>query len=346
MANYFFIFVLIFIFFYIFFRLAPTRRKKEIKEIISDLEELKKNEKYRKPAEDNIIFFRSAQTVLKYIWWLFFIAPKMRRKKEELLELADLPLPKWQKETHLRLTKLEKLSFPGLIKPIKKEIIKNLLRIKKTKKDPLILLNAGSGGAELEGQVLNELFIKKFDLPIIFICVEISPHILEIGIDNINKNIPYLYKKKIKIKKLDKINYLILEDLKKEAAVDKKNIIVFLNNNIFSLNNGLLSGSIDLIYHSRLRHHLTIKEQNDLEKLEIFLSSRIIEFDDFCSIPVFIFPSIITWRWPVTLNGAILSYLRDFSKKELLSFKEKKGWRLIMYKNLGYYLMIYDESKK
>ena len=99
-----------------------SKRKKEIQEIISDLEPLRSDPQYKRAAGINIDFFKAARSPFTYVWWLISKAPRLRKNREEILELGDLPLLKWQKATHLQLIKLERLAFPGLLKPIRKAI--------------------------------------------------------------------------------------------------------------------------------------------------------------------------------------------------------------------------------
>ena len=316
-----------------------SKRKKEIQKIISDLEFLKKtNPEYKKAIEYNVDFFKASFSVFSYIRWLIFIAPKVRKDRENLLELADFPLSKWQKETCENLSRIERLSFPGLLKPIKKTILEELERLKKIKKEPIVLLSIGSGTMELERQVICELLKKNFKVPIIFLGVELSLMNFKFAFNNFSK---FINKKLIQIEKISYLDDQVLNKLKTKAF-SKKILVVILNDNFLNLKGKLSADSIDLIYHSRLKHHLKYKEKNDLDSLVEHLAYKVIEFDDFCSIPVFIFPSIITWRHPTTLNGAILSYLRDYSKKELLS-QNDKNWKMKFY-NLGYYLKIYNSS--
>jgi hypothetical protein len=261
----------------------------------------------------------------------------LRKKREEIFELADLPLPKWQRETHLRFIRLERLRFPGLLKPIKRAVLDSIYEIKKDNRDLITLLSIGSGAMELERQVIEDLLKKNFKTPIIFLGVEISPEISDITFSNLSSLVD---RKLIKIKKINYLNDQILNDLKTEAKSQRFLVVIF-NKNTFDLKKGLSDNIIDIVYHSRAKHHFGPKEKDNLDKMATHLAPRVIEFDDFCSLPVFIFPSVITWLWPVTLNGAILSYLRDFSKKELLNLK-KDNWKIKTYQ-LGYYLRIYEE---
>lgn len=342
MLNYFLGTFIILVFGGIFIHFVPTKRKKTIQEIISDLELLRSNQKYKKAAEINITFLKSARSVFGYFRWLITVMPKLRQERENILELADLPLPKWQKETHLRLINLERLAFPGLLKPVKKTVLQEIFQWGKIKKGPIILLSIGSGGMELERQIIKELLNRNFQLPIIFLCVEKSPYISKIGLLNLKKS---FLGEGIKIKKIPRLDNRVLTELEQEVfKKEKKILITLLNIDIFNLKGILAPNSIDLVYHSRLKHHLSPVEKENLDKIETYISPKIIEFDDIFSVPVFIFPSIITWRWPVTLNGAILSYIRDYSKRELLS-QSKKSWKIKIYNTLGYYLRVYGEDK-
>ncbi len=316
------------------------KRKKEIQEIISDLESFKeKNLKYKKAVEYNIDFFKSALSVFTYIHWLIFDAPKIRKDRKNLLELADFPFPKWQKKTHKNLSALERLAFPGLLAPIRNTILEELKNLKKIKKEPIVLLDIGSGAMELERQIICELLKKEFKFPIIFLGVEFSLTNSRLAFSNLSK---LAGENLIEIKKISSLNNKILNELKEKANA-KNFLIVILNDNFFNVKNNLSFHSIDLVFHSRLKHHLKYEEKDDLDNVAKYLAPKVIEFDDFYSIPVFVFPSIITWNQPTTLNGAILSYLRDYSKKELL-FQDNKSWKIKFY-NLGYYLRTYDNSK-
>lgn len=318
---------------------VPTKRKREIKEILADLKSLGLGSQYDEAIKHNITFFKLSRSLWGYFYWLVSQMPKLRRQREKLLELADLPLPKWQKETHLSLIRLEKLSFPGLLKMVKEAIIKEIHSLAKTKKEPLVLLGIGSGGMELERQTLQELLVNNFSHPLVFLCVELSPAILEIGLSNIQE----FLSDKIIVRQLTALDGDLLLELKKEATRENKVVVTILNTDIFNLKETLPSRLIDVIYHSRVRHHLTPTEAESLEQLAMSLASKVIEFDDFYNIPSFIFPTIITWRPAVTLNGAILSYVRDLSKKEILS-QQKPGWELKFNNALGYYLKVYDGS--
>jgi hypothetical protein len=116
--------------------------------------------------------------------------------------------------------------------------------------------------------------------------------------------------------------------------------VAILQTDVFDLEK-LPKGWAEIVYGARFKHHLNEdKDKERIDKLAVHLTSNIaIQFDDICDIPIFIFPSVLTWRWIVTLNGAILSYLRDFSTKELLAQQDE--WELRFDRKFGYYLRIF-----
>ena len=335
----FIIIVLVYFFLILLIHALPTKRKRVIKEIISDLESLPPDPKYDWSRKENIKFFQASRSVFTYILWLIKDVPQLRKKKDNLIELADLPLPKWQKETHRNLIKLERLSFPDLLGMIRKKIISEIETLSNDKRT-IVLMSIGSGAMELERQIIEELYKVGFKQSIIFLGIDQSENILGLSEGNLSELIK---EKKIHFKKMNHISQESIDKLK-EGAGDNQYTVVLVNEDATEMDNSLDEDVIDLIYHSRLKHHLSLNNRKKLDDNLMFLAKKVIEMDDICSIPIFIFPSIITWYSPTTLNGAILSYIRDPSKKEL-SMEKDKRWQIKIHNFLGYYLKIYDESK-
>jgi len=315
-------------------------RGKTLQQIIGNLENLKSDPnyvQYRRAVEINIAFFKAARSPITYIKWLIFEAPKLRKKREEILELADLPLPGWQEETHRKLIKLERLSFPGLLRPIKNAIIESIKELENSD-SPIVLLSIGCGGMELEKQVISELVKANSNTCTIIIGVEPSTVISRLAISNLS---PLTTRGLVKIRDISRLDNQTLDKLRCHVDSTTRFVVAVLSTDVFDLHENIAANSVDLMYHCRVKHHLKPEEYTKLNELAIHLNCRVIEFDDFCSVPVFVFPSIITWRYPVTLNGAILSYLRDPSKKELLS-QATGGGHTRIYNMLGYYLRTYE----
>jgi hypothetical protein len=91
-----------------------------------------------------------------------------------------------------------------------------------------------------------------------------------------------------------------------------------LNTDAFELE-CLPENFFDCAYHTRLAHHLTAEEHGALNRLALHLAPKLIEFDDLFGIRPLLLASVFAWRFPAVFNGVILSYLRDPSRRELLS---------------------------
>ena len=131
---------------------VPTRRRRELREVISDLEVLKLDPTYKMAAEINIRFFKASRSVFTFVHWLVFVAPKLRKNRESLLELGDLPLEKWQRRTYQALTKFgsnkfgRKIFLTGFVKELSKIILK--IQGSKINNEVTVMLELGFGGGE------------------------------------------------------------------------------------------------------------------------------------------------------------------------------------------------------
>ena len=312
------------------------KRWAEIQEILTDLKSLSSAPNYQEAVRANIEFFRAIRCPFSYLWWLVFRAPKLRRNRTKLVEIIDLPLPKWQKEVLETLSWFE--VWMRILVPIREQIIRELARLKKTKQEPIVVASIGCGGMELERQVIYQLIRKRFNLPVIFVGVDYSPASFEVATAKFRN---LTAKGLVQIKTASHLGNDDLKRLKTEAA-SRKLLLVFLEADAFDLKE-LAEDSFDLVYHTRLRHHLTREEGRRLDKLASHLAPRLVELDDLFSIPEIIMISIFVWRFPAVLNGAVFSYLKDFSKKELLSKKEV-GWELsFSRKPFSCYLRVHDK---
>ena len=312
------------------------RRRAEIKEILADLKSLESQPNYREAVKLNIEFFRASRSPFGYLWWLIFRAPKLRRNRAELIELIDLPFPKWQKEVLETLSWFE--VWMRALVPIRERIIQELARLKETKQEPIVVASIGCGGMELERQVIYQLVRKRFSFPVIFIGVDYASASFEVATAKF-KNLTE--KGLVQIRAVSHLGNAELSQLKAEAA-SQKLLVVFLKADAFDLS-GLTEDSFDLIYHTRLRHHLTLKEGRQLDKLASHLAPRLVELDDLFSVLGIIMISVFVWRFPSVLNGAVFSYLKDFSKKELLA-KKDGGWEVDFSRiPFSCYLRVHDK---
>jgi len=323
---------------YIIPRKRPLKRSAEIKEILSDLQTLKSHPAYKEGVELNIEFFNAIRSPFSYVWWLMFRAPKLRKDQAKIVELADLPFPRWQKELLETLSWFE-IWMLRTLKPLGKQISQELERLKGIKKEPIVIASLGCGGMELERRIIYQLVRNHFNFPSIFIGVDYSPAVPDV----INEKFGNLVSKGLlQIKIVSHLGDEELNKLKAEA-VSRRFLVVLLNTDAFKLKE-LAEDSFDLVYHARLRHHLTGEESRKLDELAIHLAPRFIEVDDLFSFSGLMVMSIFLWRFPALLNGGILSALRDFSRRELLSQREK-DWKVNIYgRPLWCYLRTYDKA--
>ena len=231
-----------------------------------------------------------------------------------------MPFPKWQKMVLETLSWFE-VWMHGL-EPIKNQIIQELESLRETRKEPIAVASIGCGGMELERQVIYQLVRKRFKFPLIFIGIDYSPASFEVANAKF-KNIEA--KGLLQIKTISHLGTEELSALKARAA-SQRFTVVLLKADAFDLE-VLPQDSLDLVYHTRLRHHLSAAEGRKLDKLTAHLAPKLVELDDLFTIRGTIITSIFAWRFPAVLNGAIFSYLRDCCKKEVTS-QQKLGCNL------------------
>jgi SAM-dependent methyltransferase len=284
------------------------------------LKSLESNPDYKEAVKQNTEFFRAIRSPFGYAWWLVFRAPKLRRDRSQIVELLDMPFPRWQKMVLETLSWFE-VWMHGL-EPIKNQIIKELESLRQAREEPIAIASIGCGGMELERQVIYQLVRKRFKFPLIFIGIDYSPASFEVANANFKK---LEAKGLLQIKTISHLGTEELKDLKAQAA-SHRFTVVLLKADAFDLEK-LPSNSLDLVYHTRLRHHLTAAEGRKLDKLTAHLAPKLVELDDLFTIRGIIITSIFVWRFPAVFNGAILSFLRDPCKKEVKS-QQKLGCNL------------------
>ena len=82
------------------------------------------------------------------------------------MELADLPFPGWQNVLLETLSWFE-IWIGRILRPIKQEIMKEVERLSKIKKEPVVLASFGCGGMELERQILYQFLRNRFNFPLL-----------------------------------------------------------------------------------------------------------------------------------------------------------------------------------
>lgn len=293
-----------------------TKRVREIREIISDLELLKLDPKYRGAAEINIGFFKAARSIFSFIHWLIFVVPKLGKIRESILELADLPLKKWQRKTHEGLIKYQSSRFGRrMITAFIKELCQIILKIKEMKNDgePIVVFDLGFGGGELGRQVFKKLP----DVSLVYVGIDISPAIMETARQALQ---PLHQKGEIIFKELSILNDEVVDALRREASGTSKKVVAVWCGNILDLDKYLSAGKIDIMWHARVLHHLTLADKARLVDICRRLSPITVEMDDRNCFWFKFWTTLTTWLiYPdvFLMNGGILSCLRDPTKEEL-----------------------------
>jgi hypothetical protein len=278
--------------------LNPSRWRK-LNEVVRDLEQyLKtapKDQQYAIRAL--IVFFRASRTLPGYIFWA--LTTRRTLAPDKVLEIADLPLPRWEKELYIDLSHVERKDFPGLSKPLRKLLVERVSQrsVQKT-------LDLGCGGMEVERQVIKEILQKGKAQDVVFVGVDLAPQ----AWDAIQETFAEFNDK------------VVLKQIKELRTVDSiqptKPTIVFYCGNALDISE-MHGHYFDLIFSSRFRHHLDAEQKRRLDKLSDNLATEVIEYDDYRSATSWIPPLLTAWHRPILLNGAIFSQVRQPWKHEL-----------------------------
>lgn len=309
-------------------------RTRQIEEVLADLRALQKEGVQNEYAlKENIKFFEALRSRWAYLRWLISEMPKINGGN--LLELSDFLLPRWQAILQQDLLALEKKERPDVIGPLKKELVKRIMNISKEKDAPLVILNVGAGGMEIERQTVERLRKEHSSARVIFIGSDSAEVSLELAEKNIS---------------LAKISVVTIKD---HRRLDRDELLAHLGNEQFvvicyegdalSLEDYFSEKSIDIIFYSKLLHHIPDAKKSVFVGSIKRLTGTVLEWDDYNGWYLLLLPALFNWGQPVLLNGAVFSSLRDPRKREIR--KASEGWKATIFPVTGY-LKIYDEKRK
>ena len=296
-----------------------TKRAREIRKVIADLELLKLDPKYREAAEINIGFFKAARSIFSLTHWLIHVAPKLRRKRERLLELADLPLKKWQRRNHQGLIRFQRGKFTGrMLTAFINELSRIILKIKEIKNndEPTVIFDLGFGGGELGRQVFKRLP----DASLVYVGIDISPVVMETATQTFR---PWHESGEIVFQELPTLDDKVIDALRRQASTTSKKVVAVWCGDILTLDKHLSPGKMDIAWHSRVFHHLSSAGKARLVDICRRLSPITVEMDDRNCFWLKFWTMVTTWlmRADIALmNGAFLSCLRDPAKEELTGY--------------------------
>ncbi len=303
-------------------------RQRKLTEIIADLEALLQATPTDKayPIQENIAFFRSLRTLPSYVYWAL-----TRRRKiiaSKLLEIADLPLPRWEMELYKDLSYVESKEFPGLSKPLRQTILQHIQAHPEAK-----MLELGCGSMEVTRQVLQKLKLSGSDAKPVIVGVDLAQQ----SWDAIQVTFAALADF-VEIRQAATLEVV-------EGFRPQKPTILFHQGDALEIAH-LHGHKFDLLYSSRFRHHLDEQAKTRLDTVSRDLATSVVEYDDFRTAVSWIPPILTAWNRPVLMNGAILSQLRQPSKKELkLAKQHPDGVSIDFYSPPGSYTRTYQQKQ-
>ncbi len=302
-----------------------TNRLKKVNEILAKLHQLKLETTDAKTIyaiNANIDFFESLKSIPRYITWILKTTPKLDPAR--LLELTDFSFPEYDDQMHTKLIEMERKEFPGLIK-LSVNAIYNFI----VEKQHVVLASLGGGAMELERQVIERLKRNNFQGNVTFFAIDLSKSAIGVAKNNLKSLV-------IPMRDIAKVNDGEIRKAKNFQGVFQ---IIFCQEDIFHLNNAVLTVKFDAVYHTLFKHHLTLEQKNLLDEMTRKISDNTFEYDGYRSFFAMIPQTIIGWSNPVFLNAEIFSNLRFEKKKEIKSTRGNKG--TLIFHKAGYYLLKY-----
>lgn len=293
-------------------------RLEQINEILKDLEDLKKRGFENMYAvEENIKFFRALYSLPRYARWLIKEMPKIDGSR--LLELSDFHLHngKWESILQKELLALEKKKIPDVLRGLRKEIVKQIENLAGAK-EMLLLVSVGSGTMEIERQVVRDLRARGSAQKITFVGIDNS----EASIKAAQENLAELY---IPIAMLQSLDSQTIQNTLLAPSSDQYKVFIF-NGDALKLEEYFQPKSVDIVFHSRFKHHLPDGVKDKFDEMLTKTSNKIIEHDDLNGWFLLLFSTIFNWRKPILMNGAVFSCLRD-PKKKFLQESKNSDWR-------------------
>jgi hypothetical protein len=299
-------------------------RVAQIQQALAKLEAFKRDPAYASQQyaiDANLAFLKAAQSLPRYLWWLFTVAPRLDGSR--LLELTDFPVEEWDIEMHTSLIEMQKRKNPGLITPLVSAIRDYI----KTEDRDLVIANLGAGGMEVDRQVVEWALNTNHPHRLTIVAVDKSPITRKIADKNLKE-----FADKAEIVEVGEIT---AEDLKRmRENAQKQILIVMCTNDIFDLPKAFPEKYFDLMYHSLFLHHLNSSQQQAIEQVMKSLSKTCYEFDGYRHWPLGFVQSMFSWASPVFLNGTIISMARYITKEDIV----QKAGKLSYYNNTAHYL--------
>jgi len=296
--------------------LISTRRSREIAEIISDLKTMQDDPLYKEAVADNIAFFKATRCPWLFLGWLILNSSRLKRKRDKLLELGDFPFLKWQKRGYAGLASIENHRLGGMMSTgFVRELCRLIQQVKRIKGDdgPVVVLDLGCGGGEMGRLVFKELS----DVPLAYIGVDITPANIALA----ERNFRSLHKAgSLVFTRVSQVDDAAVDAVRRGAEGGCGRVATACFGDIFGLDKSLSPGKADIIWHSRVLHHISRSDMPRLEEMCRRLSPLTVEMDDVDCFRYKFWTAVAlpaVFRNPSLLNGMVISRLRDPFPHEL-----------------------------
>ena len=263
---------------------------------------------------------KAARSVPGFLWWI--AARRRRIDAARLLELADLGVPEWEEELYELLVRVERRGFPGLLRPLCDCLVQLALDERQT-----AFLEVGCGPMEATRQVMERLANEGNAVPRVFVGLDRSPRAWEA----IRRNFASADAQLLEIA----AESFDLGTLRRLAADSGQTQVVFVRADIAAPPAGLRA--FDVSFSCKLRHHVRLEDRHRFDAWLSSVATVSVEYDDYRGPLTWLGPSVVAWRHPVLLNGAILSQVRQPTKSEALTMV---GQRTRLHNPPGSYLRV------
>lgn len=263
--------------------------------------------------DETVRLIESLSSVSRYLDWFAHRLPQLL--PDRLLELNEL-LPEWDEPIHRQLLHIERNRWPGFIRPIVNRLALEIAAAGR----PITIVDLGAGSMEIERQVISRLRTQR--LAVTFIGIDESASAHQHARDNLANSDTAI---EIIQAPLDQAL-----DLARRPADDFRVILCQASASAIAQ---LPHQSIDLLFHSFMRHHLTTTEQLALDASAAQVARRCLEYDGYHCRAHLIPLSILTWHHPGFLAASLFSHARFPTRPQL---RARHNGRVKFFQNSCY----------
>lgn len=270
--------------------------------------------------QQSIIFFEATKNFISYIYWILVKAPYIDESR--ILELGDFSFSIWDQEMYDGLIQVERGKFLGLVNPLVKKIVGYL----KNRQEKTVIVTVGSGGMEVERQVLQMLLASGYQHKVLWIGIDRSDIAHAVAEKNLNSLGTSM--KVIKTDLLTSENLFGFID-------DGQYQVILCKNDFFDIVKFFNTKEFDLVVSSLFKHHLPPDLKIKFDQVTKYIAKNFLEYDGYRNLVNLIPQSLIAWNNPILLNASVFSGLRYQQKNKIKIPNDCK----ITFYSIGTYLL-------